>query len=178
MLFRSVLEDARIERKIKDKFPGIRKNFFAGYQELFDKDFFGVKDRDTSKLRFIDRINLHYKVGPFLNVQFSNDEKKILARIDAMESWDDVAALAAELYEMAKSEPEYDFDLDAMMDDLGDDMQIGTGEQKSEGGSSDNSDEQSDETADGEGEEGDSSDAGDADDSNDAAGKEIGRAHV
>ena len=109
--------------------------------------------------------------SPFLNVQFSNDEKKILARIDAMESWDDVAALAAELYEMAKSEPEYDFDLDAMMDDLGDDMQIGTGEQKSEGGSSDNSDEQSDETADGEGEEGDSSDAGDADDSNDAAGK-------
>ena len=87
------------------------------------------------------------------------------------ESWDDVAALAAELYELAKSEPEYDFDLDDMMDDLGDDMQIGTGEQKSEGGSSDNSDEQSEKTADGEGEEGDSSDAGDADDSKDAVGK-------
>lgn len=118
--FLNVLEDARIECKIKDKFPGIRRNFFAGYQELFDKDFFGVKNRDLTKLRFIDRINLHYKVGSFLNVQFSEDEQKYIARIDAMESWDDVAALAAELYELAKSEPEYDFDLDDMMDDLGD----------------------------------------------------------
>jgi hypothetical protein len=116
--FLNVLEDARIERKIKDKFPGIRRNFFAGYQELFDKDFFGVKDRDLSKLRLIDRINLHYKVGPFLNVQFSDDEQQYIARVDALETWDDVATLAVELYELAKFEPEPEFDLDDMMDAL------------------------------------------------------------
>lgn len=114
----NVLEDARIERMIKDKFPGIRKNFFTGYQELFDNNFFGVKGRDLSALRFIDRINLHYKVGPFLNVQFSEDEQKYIARIDAMKTWDDVAALASELYEIAKSEPEPEFDLDDLMDAL------------------------------------------------------------
>ncbi len=123
--FLNVLEDARIERMIKDKFPGIRKNFFAGYQELFDKNFFGVKDRDLSTLRFIDRINLHYKVGPFLNVQFSEDEKAYIARIDAMKTWDDVATLAAELYELAKSEPEPEFDLDELMDALSDVMEEG-----------------------------------------------------
>ena len=134
--FLNVLEDARIERMIKDKFPGIRKNFFAGYQELFDKNFFGVKDRDLTALRFIDRINLHYKVGPFLNVQFSEDEQKYIARIDAMKTWDDVAALAIELYELAKSEPEPDFDLDDLMDALSDIMKEGDDEGSDDQGQS------------------------------------------
>ena len=127
--FLNVLEDARIERKIKDKFPGIRKNFFAGYQELFDNNFFGVKDYDISKLRLIDRINLHYKVGSLLAAPFSDDERKYLARVDALETWDDVAALAVELYELAKSEPEYDFDsstfMGEMMETSGDDDAAG-----------------------------------------------------
>lgn len=164
--FLNVLEDARIERKIKDKFPGIRRNFFAGYQELFDKDFFGVKDRDLTKLRLIDRINLHYKVGAFLNIQFSEDEQKILARIDAMESWDDVAALATELYELAKSEPEYDFDLDDLMDDLG--ASVGTGEELSDDESGESSDADG---SDGQGEQSDDSNGGDEEKSDDAAGK-------
>lgn len=88
--FLNILEDARIERKVKDKYPGIRKNFYAGYQELFDNNFFGVKGKDLTKLRFIDRINLHYKVGAFLNIQFSEDEKAILRRIDVLETWEDV----------------------------------------------------------------------------------------
>ena len=166
--FLNVLEDARIERKIKDKFPGIRRNFFAGYQELFDKDFFGVKNRDLTKLRFIDRINLHYKVGPFLNVQFSADERKILDRIDAMESWDDVAALAAELYELAKSEPEYDFDLDDMMDDLG--TAVATGEELSDDESGEPSD-ASDSDGEGEGEQSEDSNSGDEEKSEDGAGQ-------
>lgn len=115
----NVLEDCRIERKIKDKFPGIRRNFFAGYQELFDNNFFGVKGYDLNKLRLIDRINLHYKVGSFLNAPFSADENQYLARVDALETWDDVAALAVELYELAKSEPEHDFDSSNFMGDIG-----------------------------------------------------------
>jgi hypothetical protein len=118
----NVLEDARIERKIKDKFPGIRRNFFAGYQELFDNNFFGVKGYDLSKLRLIDRINLHYKVGSFLNAPFSADENQYLARVDALETWDDVAALAVELYELAKFEPEHDFDSSKFMGELMDDL--------------------------------------------------------
>jgi hypothetical protein len=117
----NVLEDARIERKIKDKFPGIRRNFFAGYQELFENNFFGVKGYDLNKLRLIDRINLHYKVGSFLNAPFSADENQYLARVDALETWDDVAALAVELYELAKSEPEHDFDSSKFMGELMDD---------------------------------------------------------
>ena len=69
-------------------------------------------------MRLIDRINLHYKVGSFLNAPFSADENQYLARVDALETWDDVAALAVELYELAKSEPEHDFDSSTFMGEL------------------------------------------------------------
>jgi len=143
----NVLEDARIERKIKDKFPGIRRNFFAGYQELFDNNFFGVKGYDLSKLRLIDRINLHYKVGSFLNAPFSADENQYLARVDALETWDDVAALAVELYELAKSEPEHDFDSSNFMGDMGAFDEDGDTAETGDQWGSDMDDESTDETA-------------------------------
>ena len=59
----NILEDVRIEKSMKDKFPGLRKDFFKGYRELNQKDFFGIGMMDLNKLKLIDRINLYYKVG-------------------------------------------------------------------------------------------------------------------
>ena len=59
----NILEDVRIEKAMKDKFPGLRKDFFNGYKELNDKDFFGLNFLELEELKLIDRINLHYKVG-------------------------------------------------------------------------------------------------------------------
>ena len=36
----NVVEDARIERKIKNKFPGSRRDFLEGYDWLHEQDFF------------------------------------------------------------------------------------------------------------------------------------------
>lgn len=102
----NVVEDARIERKVKNKFPGIVKNFYKGYQELFDKDFFGVKDRDVNSLPLIDRINLHYKVGSMLHIQFSDSEKEFLDRIDTVETWDEVVSVCKELFDRASQDEE------------------------------------------------------------------------
>ena len=44
--FLNVVEDARIEKKIKRKFNGLRKNFNRGYSELLEKNFFGIEGRD------------------------------------------------------------------------------------------------------------------------------------
>ena len=57
--FVNVLEDARIERMMKDTYPGLRKSFFDGYTELWNDDFFGVKHEDLETLPLIDRINLY-----------------------------------------------------------------------------------------------------------------------
>ena len=34
----NVIEDARIERKVKDKYPGLRRSFAKGYTKLFQED--------------------------------------------------------------------------------------------------------------------------------------------
>jgi hypothetical protein len=104
--FLNVIEDARIERKIKSRYPGLVKSFYAGYRELFERDFFGVKDVDVNTLPLIDRINLHFKVGAFLNVQFSDTDNAFVARCATTETWEDVEALAREIHGKAKEEAE------------------------------------------------------------------------
>ena len=57
----NVIEDARIEKLIKRKFPGLCKSFFRGYWELHEQDFFEVQGLDSDEITLIDRINLYYK---------------------------------------------------------------------------------------------------------------------
>ena len=52
----NVVEDCRIERKIKFKYPGLRNSFVKGYKELLDRDFFQTKGADYNTLNFIDKI--------------------------------------------------------------------------------------------------------------------------
>ena len=59
--FINVVEDARIERDVKNKFPGLRGPFFRAYQELMNKNFFGIQGKELSGLAFIDRINVFFK---------------------------------------------------------------------------------------------------------------------
>ena len=102
--FLNVLEDARIEKLVKRQYPGIRKNFYQAYKELFERDFFGVNDMDLDDLLFIDRINLHFKVGAFLNIEFTAPEQELINEVEAVDTWDEVVEIAKRLYTMAKEE--------------------------------------------------------------------------
>ena len=95
----NVIEDARIEKKIKRKFNGLRKNFRIGYQELLDKDFFGLSKKKVKKCSFIDRINLYFKIGNLIDVPFSDDEKVLVNKIDNAESFEQVVKLTKDVYE-------------------------------------------------------------------------------
>jgi hypothetical protein len=99
----NVIEDARIEKCIKVRYPGLRSSFYKAYKDLVDKDFFGIKDLDVNTLPFIDRINLHFKVGPFMAVPFSEEEKVYIKRIDSLTTWDEVLTIAKELYNNQKA---------------------------------------------------------------------------
>ena len=97
--YMNVIEDVRIEKLMKRKYPGIRKTMTLGYQELNEKDFFGVsKIQDLSTLNLIDRINLYFKAGYACGVKFTSDEKDFIARVEASETIDDVMQLADEIY--------------------------------------------------------------------------------
>lgn len=95
----NIIEDARVERLMKNRYPGIRKTFFIGYKQLNDLDFFGVQDISLGDLSLIDRINLYYKAGFNCGVQFSQAEMRFVRRIDNLEEFEDVIALAREIYD-------------------------------------------------------------------------------
>jgi len=72
----NVLEDVRIEKLIKRKYPGLRKSMNDGYKQLIEKDFFGIKQiQSLDELLLIDKINLYYKVGFSSGVSFTPEEK-------------------------------------------------------------------------------------------------------
>ena len=100
--FLNVVEDARIERKIKVKFPGGRRSFVTGYDDLMKRDFFGIKGMDVDELNLIDRINLHYKIGTHRTVSFSDEESVFVDRIDKANTWKEVVKICEDLYEYAK----------------------------------------------------------------------------
>lgn len=103
----NVVEDVRIERLMKIKYPGIRKTMTAGYAQLNERDFFGVsKIPDKTKLNLIDRINLWFKVGYNSGVTFSNTEKLFIARAEKTETSEDVIKLAQEIFAFSKNQLE------------------------------------------------------------------------
>ena len=102
--FVNVIEDARIEKLMKRKYPGLRKSFAGGYKELNDQDFFGIAEEDLSKLSLIDRINLHFKVGSSAMIPFSIEEQVFVARTDVAETFEEVCEIAVDVYEFSKQE--------------------------------------------------------------------------
>jgi hypothetical protein len=90
---------------MKRKYPGIRKTMTLGYQELNERDFFGVKKvQDLSTLNLIDRINLYFKAGFSCGVKFTPEEKEFVNRVEKTETVEDVVALATEVYQYSKEQ--------------------------------------------------------------------------
>jgi hypothetical protein len=103
----NVLEDVRIEKLMKRKYPGIRKRMNEGYKQLNERDFFGVKSiQDFSELLLIDRINLYFKVGFDCGVIFNAEEKAYVNRAERTETLEEIIQLAQEIYAYSKEHAE------------------------------------------------------------------------
>ena len=101
----NVVEDARIEKMMKRKYPGLAKTFYKGYQVLHDEDFFSVKDVDFEDVKFIDRINLHFKVGAYDRIPFAPEEQEYVDMIDKIETFDDVVKVCDLIWDFIKEDP-------------------------------------------------------------------------
>ena len=97
----NVTEDARIEKLIKRKFPGLSKNFFKGYWELNEQDFFELEGVELNELALIDRINLYYKNNT--DVEFSEDEKIFLEKTGRTETFEEACHIAEEIHSYTRS---------------------------------------------------------------------------
>lgn len=96
--YMNILEDARIEKFMARKFAGINKTMSGGYSILNAKDFFGIKNSNLYTLTLIDRINIHFKLGAYIEVPFTKDERIFIEKTANLESMNDVATLANEIY--------------------------------------------------------------------------------
>ena len=103
----NVVEDIRIDKKMKIKYPGLRKSYYNGYQELVEKDFFSVKDKDVNGLRFIDRLNIYSKSGTDQQIIFNDQEQEFVNRSKNLNTWNDVVNLVRDIYAYSENE---DFD--------------------------------------------------------------------
>ena len=110
----NVVEDVRIEKAIKKKYPGLVKSFFAAYKELVAQDFFGIKDKDVNKLSLIDKINIKTKVGATAGVVFTAEELPFYEMAEACTTWEEVVECATAIYEWSKENETRD-DSDEML---------------------------------------------------------------
>ena len=100
--FLNVIEDARIDKRQKRRFPGARRNYVKGYKELIERDFFGTATRDVNTMDFIDRLNIYCKGGSMLGIKFNAEEKSWLAKVEAAETFEEVLTLTEEIYAWSK----------------------------------------------------------------------------
>lgn len=105
----NVVEDARIEKLMKRKYPGLARSFYRGYSELNDQDFFEIDSIDVNELKFIDKINLHFKLGNVhagMFIKFTPEEQVFIGKITNAETFDDVVTIVKELVEHTEQEME------------------------------------------------------------------------
>ena len=154
--FLNVVEDARIEKLIKRKYPGLSQSFIKGYRDLIANDFFKTADKDINEMLLIDRLNMHFKSSHVESiVEFADDiELEFVKRMAELETFEDVEILAKDLAEYCKGESElkslddHDFD---WLDGDGDDSADGDADDGDDNGDGDA------DNSDGDGEESDES---------------------
>jgi len=105
-MFLNIVEDARIERMIKDKFPGLKRDFVDAYKHMHEVDMFELKDRTIDlDTPLIDRLNLHFKIGLFghVTIPFADDEQQYVTRMSKTITFDEVVTLAKDLSKSIKT---------------------------------------------------------------------------
>jgi hypothetical protein len=156
----NVVEDSRIERKIKSKYPGLKNSFVKAYVELVEKDFFGTKDKNINTFNFIDRVNLHCKGGATLAIKFTDDERSLLQDVESTETWEDVEEVTRRIQNFMKAQFEEEKRQRKAKgenedDEESEEVELEEGNEPNEDGFGENETEESEEGDEEDGEEGD-----------------------
>ena len=102
--FLNVVEDARIEKKVIRKYPGLKTSFRKAYTELNVRDFFGLEGREINGLAFIERLNIFTKSQYTQPISFSQEEMVLIGKIQMIETWEDTLRVTDEVYGYSKEE--------------------------------------------------------------------------
>lgn len=100
----NIVEDIRIERLIKLKYAGMPRIFNGAYKKLVEGDFFKVEGKNIDELNFLDRLNLHAKIGSHSDIPLSDEELAIYNKCLKAETFEDVIELYHEIKEFIAEE--------------------------------------------------------------------------
>jgi len=100
----NVVEDARIEKLIKRKYPGLRASFSKAYRELVSRNFFQTQGVDLNAMNILDRLNMHFKVGASQGIKFNAEEMVIVREMEELETFEEVVTLSQKIMEMYRQE--------------------------------------------------------------------------
>lgn len=101
----NVIEDARIERKVCEKFRGAKRSLVKGYNEVYNKDILQIKsvyEKSKDKLLMIDLLNTKAKLGENMDVPLCDVGMGFYDRMMATDTFDEVVELSKEVYEWSK----------------------------------------------------------------------------
>jgi len=111
----NVIEDARIESLIKRRYPGLKKSFFKGYNDLVKRGFFDLDKIDIHTSTLIDKINIRFKIPQYCDITFNKEEQSYVDRIIESKTFEDIEGIIIDVFEYDKKakenqEQEQDFD--------------------------------------------------------------------
>ena len=104
----NVVEDARIERFIKDIYPGLVGPMARGYRVLYDRKFFGDLDSlNWDEVKLIDKLNIKAKLAHLQEVPLNAEEQVFLNRMMSTQTFEEVVELAKDILKYTKeNQPE------------------------------------------------------------------------
>ena len=147
--FLNIVEDIRIERKIQETYPGLKRRFKKGYVRLVEDNLFGTEGKDLSELSFMDRLNISAKTRGEIPIEFSSEEVPYVNKAMAVETWDDVVNVCQELTDwLREQEEEEEKDEDGEMSsgtEESDEDQDGSSASQSEEGEPSNEEQEAEE---------------------------------
>ncbi len=100
--FMNVIEDARIEKLIQRKYPGLRRSFTKSYKKMLADGFFGGDVEKINTMRLIDRLNVYFKCGRTAGISFEEKELSWVDEINNVETFAQVVDIAKRLYAYEK----------------------------------------------------------------------------
>lgn len=102
--FLNVIEDARIEKLVQRRYPGLRRSFIKSYKKMLADGFFGADIEQINDGHLIDRINTYFKCGLSCGIKFDSSERVWIDEIGGAESWDQVEDIANRLFAFARGQ--------------------------------------------------------------------------
>lgn len=120
----NVLEDVRINKKAVVRYPGLTRDFRLGYIERFTRGDYGVTPKTLADKPFIDRVNMHYKIGHHVLIPFKEHETVLLNKIGKLNKWEEIGPMAIEVLDFMLKENAFDQMVGSMPDLSFGDLQI------------------------------------------------------